>query len=181
MHLGNNGSVFTIFLMITEFLGFTLLFQHHRNSNEQAASGLQEVLFTTSATRQHHTVIILFLLDNTNFRMGSISAANAEFCFDVFNELKVQHTNENILYSPLSIIVALAMVYMGARGNTEYQMEKVSYASKYKLILILVNRTSYPWRSLRLSPLKGPAAVHLPLDLNLASRRTLSHEVWIWN
>uniref|UniRef100_A0A8V0YAS0 Ovalbumin-related protein X (SERPINB14C) n=1 Tax=Gallus gallus TaxID=9031 RepID=A0A8V0YAS0_CHICK len=110
--------------MITEFLGFTLLFQHHRNSNEQAASGLQEVLFTTSATRQHHTVIILFLLDNTDFRMGSISAANAEFCFDVFNELKVQHTNENILYSPLSIIVALAMVYMGARGNTEYQMEK---------------------------------------------------------
>ncbi|NXJ12994.1 OVALY protein, partial [Odontophorus gujanensis] len=56
--------------------------------------------------------------------MGSISAANAEFCFDVFNELKVQHTHENILYSPLSIIAALAMVYMGARGNTEYQMEK---------------------------------------------------------
>uniref|UniRef100_A0A8B9QS57 Serpin domain-containing protein n=1 Tax=Anas platyrhynchos TaxID=8839 RepID=A0A8B9QS57_ANAPL len=59
--------------------------------------------------------------------MGSISAANAEFCFDVFNELKVHHANENILYSPLSIIAALAMVYLGARGNTEYQMEKVSY------------------------------------------------------
>ncbi|XP_035408645.1 ovalbumin-related protein X-like [Cygnus atratus] len=57
--------------------------------------------------------------------MGSISAANAEFCFDVFNELKVHHVNENILYSPLSIIAALAMVYLGARGNTEYQMEKV--------------------------------------------------------
>ncbi|XP_048795782.1 ovalbumin-related protein X [Lagopus muta] len=69
-------------------------------------------------------VLFLFVSDNTNFRMGSISAANAEFCFDVFNELKVQHTNENILYSPLSIIAALAMVYMGARGNTEYQMEK---------------------------------------------------------
>lgn len=76
--------------------------------------------------------------------MGSISAANAEFCFDVFNELKVQHTNENILYSPLSIIAALAMVYMGARGNTEYQMEKVSHANEYKLILILVTSTSYP-------------------------------------
>ncbi|NXI67300.1 OVALY protein, partial [Anseranas semipalmata] len=56
--------------------------------------------------------------------MGSISAANAEFCFDVFNELKLHHANENILYSPLSIIAALAMVYLGARGNTEYQMEK---------------------------------------------------------
>ncbi|KAF1409452.1 Ovalbumin-related protein Y, partial [Spheniscus humboldti] len=59
--------------------------------------------------------------------MGSITAANAEFCFDVFKELKVHHANDNIFYSPLSIISALAMVYLGARGNTEYQMEKVSY------------------------------------------------------
>ncbi|NXU80428.1 OVALY protein, partial [Oreotrochilus melanogaster] len=59
--------------------------------------------------------------------MGSISAANAEFCFDVFKELKVHHPNDNIFYSPLSIISALAMVYLGARGNTQSQMEKVSY------------------------------------------------------
>ncbi|XP_009934774.2 ovalbumin-related protein Y [Opisthocomus hoazin] len=57
--------------------------------------------------------------------MGSISAANAEFCFDVFKELKIHHANENILYCPLSIISALAMVYLGARGNTQSQMEKV--------------------------------------------------------
>ncbi|NWS38368.1 OVALY protein, partial [Probosciger aterrimus] len=56
--------------------------------------------------------------------MGSISAANAEFAFDVFKELKVYHANDNIFCSPLSIIAALAMVYLGARGNTEYQMEK---------------------------------------------------------
>ncbi|NXF68866.1 OVAL protein, partial [Ciccaba nigrolineata] len=56
--------------------------------------------------------------------MGSITAANAEFSFDVFKELKVHHANDNIFYSPLSIIAALAMVYLGARGNTEYQMEK---------------------------------------------------------
>ncbi|KFQ74538.1 Ovalbumin, partial [Phoenicopterus ruber ruber] len=56
--------------------------------------------------------------------MGSISAANAEFSFDVFKELKVHHASDNIFYSPLSIIAALAMVYLGARGNTEYQMEK---------------------------------------------------------
>nr|XP_021153226.1 ovalbumin-related protein X isoform X1 [Columba livia] len=62
--------------------------------------------------------------------MGSISAANAEFSFDVFKELKVQHANENIFYSPLSIIAALAMVYLGARGNTEYQMEKVLHFDK---------------------------------------------------
>ncbi|KAM6410913.1 ovalbumin-related protein Y-like [Pluvialis apricaria] len=57
--------------------------------------------------------------------MGSITAANGEFCFDVFRELKVHHANDNILYCPLSIISALAMVYLGARGNTQSQMEKV--------------------------------------------------------
>ncbi|XP_010072410.1 PREDICTED: ovalbumin-related protein X-like isoform X1 [Pterocles gutturalis] len=62
--------------------------------------------------------------------MGSISAANAEFCFDVFKELKAHHANDNIFYSPLSIIAALAMVYLGARGNTEYQMEKVLHFDK---------------------------------------------------
>ncbi|XP_005234044.2 ovalbumin-related protein X-like [Falco peregrinus] len=78
----------------------------------------------------HYTVLFLFASDNTSFTMGSISAANAEFCFDVFKELKVHHANDNILYSPLSIIAALAMVYLGARGNTEYQMEKVLHFDK---------------------------------------------------
>ncbi|XP_006027297.1 ovalbumin-like isoform X1 [Alligator sinensis] len=63
--------------------------------------------------------------DHTDFTMGSISAANAEFCFDLFRELKPEHVNENIVYSPLSIIAALAMVYLGARGNTALQVEKV--------------------------------------------------------
>ncbi|XP_025970699.1 ovalbumin-like [Dromaius novaehollandiae] len=57
--------------------------------------------------------------------MGSISAANAEFCFDMFKELKVHHVKENIFYSPLGIISTLSMIYLGARGNTEFQMEKV--------------------------------------------------------
>ncbi|KAM4793672.1 ovalbumin-related protein X-like [Cyanocitta cristata] len=62
--------------------------------------------------------------------MGSISAANAEFCFDVFKEVKFHHPNDNIFYCPLSMIAALAMVYLGARNNTEYQMEKVLHFDK---------------------------------------------------
>uniref|UniRef100_A0A8C5TLB9 Serpin domain-containing protein n=1 Tax=Malurus cyaneus samueli TaxID=2593467 RepID=A0A8C5TLB9_9PASS len=62
--------------------------------------------------------------------MGSISAANAEFCFDVFKELKFHHPNDNIFYCPLSMIAALTMVYLGARNNTEYQMEKVLHFDK---------------------------------------------------
>ncbi|NXL32277.1 OVAL protein, partial [Glaucidium brasilianum] len=76
------------------------------------------------------TVLLLFALDNTGFTMGSISTASTEFCFDVFKELKVQHVNENIFYSPLSIISALSMVYLGARGNTRAQIEKVVHFDK---------------------------------------------------
>ncbi|XP_019399474.1 PREDICTED: ovalbumin-like isoform X2 [Crocodylus porosus] len=64
--------------------------------------------------------------------MGSISAANAEFCFDLFRELKPQHINENIFYSPLSIISALAMVYLGTRGNTALQVEKVLHFDEFR-------------------------------------------------
>ncbi|XP_077642174.1 ovalbumin-related protein Y-like [Lonchura striata] len=57
--------------------------------------------------------------------MGSISAANAEFCFDVFKEVKFHRSNDNVLFSSLSMLSTLAMVYMGARGKTQSQMEKV--------------------------------------------------------
>ncbi|XP_074683077.1 ovalbumin-like [Strix aluco] len=80
----------------------------------------------------HYIVIVLLLfpLDNTGFTMVSISTASTEFCFAVFKELKVQHVNENIFYSPLSIISALSMVYLGARENTRAQIDKVVHFDK---------------------------------------------------
>ncbi|KAF1603350.1 Ovalbumin-related protein Y, partial [Eudyptes chrysolophus] len=81
--------------------------------------------------------LFLFALDNSDFTMGSITAANAEFCFDVFKELKVHHANDNIFYSPLSIISALAMVYLGARGNTQSQMEKVKECNAMYLLIFI--------------------------------------------
>ncbi|KAL9869986.1 ovalbumin-related protein Y-like [Geothlypis trichas] len=57
--------------------------------------------------------------------MGSISAANAEFCFDVFKEVKLHRSNDNVLFSSLSMLSTLALVYMGARGKTQSQMQKV--------------------------------------------------------
>lgn len=59
--------------------------------------------------------------------MSSISAANAQFCFDVFKEVKLHRANDNVLLSSLSMLSTLALVYMGARGKTQSQMEKVSY------------------------------------------------------
>ncbi|NXG93643.1 OVAL protein, partial [Stercorarius parasiticus] len=81
----------------------------------------------------HHCIVIvllLFTLDDTGSTMGSIGAASTEFCFDVFKELKVQHVNENIFYSPLTIISALSMVYLGARENTRAQIDKVFHFDK---------------------------------------------------
>ncbi|XP_006038743.1 leukocyte elastase inhibitor-like [Alligator sinensis] len=57
--------------------------------------------------------------------MASLSKANAEFCFDFFKEVQKSKRNENIFFSPLSISSAMAMVLLGARGNTAKQMEKV--------------------------------------------------------
>ncbi|KYO26229.1 serpin B11 [Alligator mississippiensis] len=61
----------------------------------------------------------------TVFTMASLSEANAEFCLDFFKEVKKTERNENIFFSPLSISSAMAMVLLGARGNTAKQMEKV--------------------------------------------------------
>uniref|UniRef100_A0A8C5SY37 Serpin domain-containing protein n=1 Tax=Malurus cyaneus samueli TaxID=2593467 RepID=A0A8C5SY37_9PASS len=66
--------------------------------------------------------------------MASISAANAEFCFDVFKEVKLHRSNDNVLFSSLSMLSTLALVYMGARGKTQSQMQKVSYLQRSKVI-----------------------------------------------
>ncbi|TRZ17894.1 hypothetical protein HGM15179_009223 [Zosterops borbonicus] len=57
--------------------------------------------------------------------MGSISEANAQFCFDVFKEVKLHRSNDNVLISSLGMLSTLALVYMGARGKTQSQMGKV--------------------------------------------------------
>ncbi|XP_027583745.2 ovalbumin-like [Pipra filicauda] len=69
-------------------------------------------------------------LENTGFTMGSIGPLSVEFCCDVFKELRIQHARENIFYSPVTIISALSMVYLGARDNTKAQIEKAVHFDK---------------------------------------------------
>ncbi|XP_008158868.3 serpin B11 [Eptesicus fuscus] len=57
--------------------------------------------------------------------MDSLSTANVEFCLDVFKELNNNHAEDNIFFSPLSLLYALSMILLGARGNSAEQMEKV--------------------------------------------------------
>ncbi|XP_043842469.1 serpin B11 isoform X2 [Dromiciops gliroides] len=57
--------------------------------------------------------------------MDSLSTANVEFCLDVFKELSSNHVGDNVFFSPVSLLYALSMLFLGARGNSAAQMGKV--------------------------------------------------------
>ncbi|MBN3275640.1 SPB6 protein, partial [Polyodon spathula] len=57
--------------------------------------------------------------------MESLASANTSFALDLFKKLSNDRKAGNIFYSPLSISSALAMVYLGARGNTAAEMAQV--------------------------------------------------------
>lgn len=51
--------------------------------------------------------------------------ANNNFALHLFKKIKEDNKTNNIFYSPLSISSALAMVSLGAAGNTATQMSEV--------------------------------------------------------
>ena len=56
--------------------------------------------------------------------MESVIEANNKFAVDLHKALKNDQnfTNKNLFYSPSSLSIALAMTYMGAKGDTAGQM-----------------------------------------------------------
>ena len=48
--------------------------------------------------------------------------ANTRFAFNIFNQLTIEEEGQNIFISPLSILLALAMTYNGAVGETAQGM-----------------------------------------------------------
>ncbi|XDV39592.1 hypothetical protein PO909_008812 [Leuciscus waleckii] len=58
-------------------------------------------------------------------KMESLTAANTQFSLNLFKEISGGNASGNVFYSPVSISSALAMVSLGARGNTADQMIKV--------------------------------------------------------
>lgn len=57
--------------------------------------------------------------------MEGVSRANSLFALDLYRALSASSAEGNIFFSPLSISAALSMVYLGARGDTAGEMEKV--------------------------------------------------------
>ncbi|XP_028909480.1 leukocyte elastase inhibitor-like [Ornithorhynchus anatinus] len=56
--------------------------------------------------------------------MEQLSIANTHFTIDLFGALNEANPTGNIFVSPISISTALAMVSLGARGNTAAQLSK---------------------------------------------------------
>ncbi|XP_050986641.1 leukocyte elastase inhibitor-like [Labeo rohita] len=57
--------------------------------------------------------------------MERLSAANTQFSLNLFKKISGGNASTNVFYSPISISSALAMVSLGAKGNTAVQMYKV--------------------------------------------------------
>uniref|UniRef100_A0A8D2B0J6 Serpin domain-containing protein n=1 Tax=Sciurus vulgaris TaxID=55149 RepID=A0A8D2B0J6_SCIVU len=59
--------------------------------------------------------------------MDSLSEANGTFACQVLKMLCQDKPSQNVFFSPLSISSALAMVLLGAKGNTKVQMAQVNF------------------------------------------------------
>ena len=51
-------------------------------------------------------------------------AVNSKFAFDLYSQLRKDSDGQNVFFSPISISIALAMTYLGARENTEAEMKQ---------------------------------------------------------
>lgn len=58
--------------------------------------------------------------------MAALSISNTTFALELLRTLSQANPSGNIFVSPLSISSALAMVYLGAKGDTATQMAKVN-------------------------------------------------------
>lgn len=63
-------------------------------------------------------------LIDVNEKSKQLIKANNDFGLDIFREIRNESEEENIMISPLSISVALAMAYNGANGDTKAEMEE---------------------------------------------------------
>ncbi|XP_069047021.1 leukocyte elastase inhibitor-like isoform X1 [Lepisosteus oculatus] len=63
-----------------------------------------------------------FSKSQMRLKMASLASAHTSFSLDLFKRLSADNGTGNVFFSPLSISSALAMVYLGARGNTATEM-----------------------------------------------------------
>ncbi|XP_009902110.2 leukocyte elastase inhibitor [Dryobates pubescens] len=84
--------------------------------------------------------------------MDNLANTNSRFALDLFRRLNETNPTGNVFFSPLSVSAALAMVLLGARGNTESQMLKTLHFdkvedvhSRFQSLTMDVNRSNAPY------------------------------------
>jgi serpin B len=87
-------------------------------------SVLLSFMLITLAACQQENISDNDNLDEINEKSQQLIRANNEFGLDIFREIRIESDEDNIMISPLSISLALAMVYNGANSNTKVQMEE---------------------------------------------------------
>lgn len=73
--------------------------------------------------------------------MENLRNANSRFALDLFGRFNETNPTGNVFFSPVSVSAALAMVLLGAKGNTKAQVLKVSkniYIYKISLLLYIL-------------------------------------------
>nr|CAB3265987.1 leukocyte elastase inhibitor-like [Phallusia mammillata] len=74
-------------------------------------------------------VLCLFIVDVANTMdqddIAKLSASNLQFSIDFYKTLIADPATENIMFSPVSITAAMAVVHLGAKGQTAKQIEEV--------------------------------------------------------
>jgi serpin B len=83
----------------------------------------------------NHAANKVFTADGNDIKEAV--AGNSDFAFALYSKLKDSNQKGNLFFSPYSISTALALVYAGARGNTEKQMAET-------LHFTLPNNRLYP-------------------------------------
>ncbi|NWI97691.1 SPB10 protein, partial [Pitta sordida] len=80
--------------------------------------------------------------------MESLSVSTNSFTLDLYKKLNESSKGQNIFFSPWSIATALAMVHLGAKGDTATQMAEVSFEnstenihSSFKNLLSAINKS----------------------------------------
>ncbi|XP_066480560.1 uncharacterized protein [Tiliqua scincoides] len=113
------------------------------------------------------------------FTMDKLANANAHFALDLFQKFSEADPTSNIFFSPLNISTALAMVSLGARGNTASQFAKILHFdavedvhSRFQALSTVINRSDAPYILKRANRLYGEKTCTFLQDF-LTSTQTL--------
>ncbi|NXH13388.1 ILEU inhibitor, partial [Bucco capensis] len=84
--------------------------------------------------------------------MEKLCNANSRFALDLLRRFNETNPTGNVFFSPVSVSAALAMVLLGAKGNTEAQMLKTLHFdqvedshSSFQALSAAINRSNAPY------------------------------------